>query len=301
MLVYIYILKISCSCIIIVSSKVREKEKEREREKEVKKKMGRNWGMPWSPKKEEQEVPDPDIITCSSVVSDNHCHRESNHTVDLHHPNKDYFSSFMDDMELDDDGSLFAIPADAGDKDDIKNSQAVEAGKPVVDPPAAGHRTGSGAYWDFEFTSSDHDGGLSSVNEDSGDQKPILSQQQEQDNDDDEYHQEMKMEASLNLSLNYQHVLDAWSDRRTLWARDKTAFSLPNNPNNHSYMGEVPVMDNEERSTRREASVMRYKEKRQTRLFSKKIRYQVRKLNAEKRPRLKGRFVRKASDRQTDN
>nr|GMD25308.1 protein CHLOROPLAST IMPORT APPARATUS 2 [Ipomoea batatas] len=252
--------------------------------------------MPWSPKKEEQEVPDPDI-TCSSVASDNHCHRESNHTVDHHHPNKHYFSSFMDDMELD----------DAGDDDDIKNSQAVEAAKTAVDLPAAG-RTCTDAYWDFEFTcSSDHDGGLSSVNEDSGDQKPVLSQQQEQEsmfrvksqdenNDDDEYHQEINMAASLNLSLNYQHVLDAWSDRGTLWAHDNTAFSLPNNPNNHSYMGEVPVMDNEERSTRREASVMRYKEKRQTRLFSKKIRYQVRKLNAEKRPRLKGRFVRKASD-----
>lgn len=50
-------------------------------------------------------------------------------------------------------------------------------------------------------------------------------------------------------------------------------------------MGEVPVM--EEDRARREASVMRYKEKRQTRLFSKKIRYEVRKLNADKRPRLK--------------
>lgn len=37
----------------------------------------------------------------------------------------------------------------------------------------------------------------------------------------------------------------------------------------------------------REASVLRYKEKRRTRLFSKKIRYQVRKLNADQRPRMK--------------
>lgn len=43
----------------------------------------------------------------------------------------------------------------------------------------------------------------------------------------------------------------------------------------------------------REAKVMRYKEKRRTRLFSKKIRYEVRKLNAEKRPRMKGRFVKR--------
>jgi hypothetical protein len=54
---------------------------------------------------------------------------------------------------------------------------------------------------------------------------------------------------------------------------------------NNIQKGEVPVM--EEDRTRREASVLRYKEKRQTRLFSKKIRYQVRKLNADKRPRLK--------------
>ncbi|KAH7542757.1 hypothetical protein FEM48_Zijuj02G0108600 [Ziziphus jujuba var. spinosa] len=103
--------------------------------------------------------------------------------------------------------------------------------------------------------------------------------------DDDE-----EKRVSLNLNLNYQEVLDAWSDRGSLWA-DDGSLSMP--PNNAYYMGEVPVM--EEEKTRREASVLRYKEKRQTRLFSKKIRYQVRKLNADKRPRLKGRFVKRAS------
>ncbi|KAK9050058.1 hypothetical protein SSX86_030973 [Deinandra increscens subsp. villosa] len=43
----------------------------------------------------------------------------------------------------------------------------------------------------------------------------------------------------------------------------------------------------------REASVQRYKEKRRNRLFTKTIRYEVRKLNAEKRPRIKGRFVKR--------
>ncbi|EPS70097.1 hypothetical protein M569_04667, partial [Genlisea aurea] len=43
----------------------------------------------------------------------------------------------------------------------------------------------------------------------------------------------------------------------------------------------------------REARVSRYREKRRMRLFSKKIRYEVRKLNAEKRPRIKGRFVKR--------
>lgn len=37
----------------------------------------------------------------------------------------------------------------------------------------------------------------------------------------------------------------------------------------------------------RDARVLRYKEKRRSRLFSKKIRYEVRKLNAERRPRMK--------------
>ncbi|URE43676.1 CCT motif [Musa troglodytarum] len=46
----------------------------------------------------------------------------------------------------------------------------------------------------------------------------------------------------------------------------------------------------------REARVMRYKEKRRNRLFAKRIRYEVRKLNAEKRPRVKGRFVRRKDD-----
>ncbi|OMO82909.1 hypothetical protein CCACVL1_11687 [Corchorus capsularis] len=94
---------------------------------------------------------------------------------------------------------------------------------------------------------------------------------------------------SLKLNLNYQEVLDAWSDRGPLWADD---YSISMASNGY-YMGEVPVM--EEERARREASVLRYKEKRQTRLFSKKIRYQVRKLNADKRPRLKGRFVKRVS------
>ncbi|ESW14152.1 hypothetical protein PHAVU_008G257300 [Phaseolus vulgaris] len=93
---------------------------------------------------------------------------------------------------------------------------------------------------------------------------------------------------SLNLNLNYQEVLDAWSNRGSLWA-DECSLSLATN--NSCYNGEVPVL--EEERARREASVLRYKEKRQNRLFSKKIRYQVRKLNADKRPRIKGRFVKR--------
>lgn len=51
---------------------------------------------------------------------------------------------------------------------------------------------------------------------------------------------------------------------------------------------ELRVSEEEKwRKGQREASVLRYKEKRQSRLFSKRIRYEVRKQNAEKRPRIK--------------
>ncbi|XP_068644687.1 zinc finger protein CONSTANS-LIKE 6-like [Aristolochia californica] len=99
-------------------------------------------------------------------------------------------------------------------------------------------------------------------------------------------------EKSISLNLNYQDVMDAWSDRHSPWASEDYCFPMTDD----CFMGQVPIM--EEEKTKREARVMRYKEKRQSRLFSKKIRYQVRKLNAEKRPRLKGRFV-KRSESQT--
>ncbi|KMT05385.1 hypothetical protein BVRB_7g175170 [Beta vulgaris subsp. vulgaris] len=96
---------------------------------------------------------------------------------------------------------------------------------------------------------------------------------------------------SLNLNLNYEEVLEAWSNRGSLWAHNHhPSLSMSSN----HYMGEVPNL--EEERTRRETSVLRYKEKRRSRLFSKKIRYEVRKLNADKRPRLKGRFVKRISD-----
>ncbi|CAI7792438.1 unnamed protein product [Closterium sp. NIES-53] len=60
---------------------------------------------------------------------------------------------------------------------------------------------------------------------------------------------------------------------------------------------EQPVMDSDTfepfSNEGREARVLRYREKRRNRLFSKKIRYEVRKVNADQRPRVKGRFVKR--------
>jgi CCT motif len=56
-----------------------------------------------------------------------------------------------------------------------------------------------------------------------------------------------------------------------------------------------PIYKSTLTSEGREARVSRYREKRRTRLFAKKIRYEVRKLNAEKRPRMKGRFIKRTN------
>ncbi|KAJ8548309.1 hypothetical protein K7X08_030778 [Anisodus acutangulus] len=99
------------------------------------------------------------------------------------------------------------------------------------------------------------------------------------------------------LNLDYEGVLTAWADQRSPW----TTGERPELDSNGSWpdcMGNYMGIMNENATIvdrGREARVSRYREKRRTRLFSKKIRYEVRKLNAEKRPRMKGRFVKRVN------
>ncbi|XP_060193741.1 zinc finger protein CONSTANS-LIKE 16-like [Lycium barbarum] len=135
-------------------------------------------------------------------------------------------------------------------------------------------------------------------------------------------HHHHQQQQQLSLKLDYDEILNAWSDKGSLYLQaespqivpdiqdDFLAYETPFSP--HGLMGSSAVLyrvpegmgseqsesiqieeDLNLKAGRREASVMRYKEKRQNRLFSKTIRYQVRKLNAEKRPRVKGRFVKR--------
>ncbi|CAA2969796.1 uncharacterized protein LOC111389157 [Olea europaea var. sylvestris] len=120
----------------------------------------------------------------------------------------------------------------------------------------------------------------------------------------------------LSLKLDYQDILNAWSDKGPLYIHAETPQTVPDINDEFFAHGvswgcnggswTVPVLagnihnpgigakkEEEMKLGKREASVLRYKEKRQNRLFAKKIRYQVRKLNAEKRPRVKGRFVKR--------
>ncbi|XP_047337384.1 uncharacterized protein LOC124941151 [Impatiens glandulifera] len=105
------------------------------------------------------------------------------------------------------------------------------------------------------------------------------------------------------LRLDHEAVIAAWSSKTSPWADGRrpvfnledfveSIFEGGSSSLNQTYggihMGNVRI-NNEGR----EARVSRYREKRRTRLFSKKIRYEVRKINAEKRPRMKGRFVKR--------
>ncbi|EMS51897.1 Zinc finger protein CONSTANS-LIKE 5 [Triticum urartu] len=96
------------------------------------------------------------------------------------------------------------------------------------------------------------------------------------------------------------------------FAQSKAAY-LPYTPTpSHSTVSSVDVGSVPERSDSavaaatpatgegREARLMRYREKRRTRRFEKTIRYASRKAYAESRPRVKGRFAKRADDADTD-
>ncbi|KVI01426.1 protein CHLOROPLAST IMPORT APPARATUS 2-like [Cynara cardunculus var. scolymus] len=94
----------------------------------------------------------------------------------------------------------------------------------------------------------------------------------------------------LLLKLNYDDVLSVWSDKGSPLPEEISGSESPGG-DIHAKLARIDLFS--ENGALREASVMRYKEKKRTRLFSKKIRYQVRKVNADRRPRSKGRFVRR--------
>ncbi|KAL8223063.1 hypothetical protein R6Q57_020462 [Mikania cordata] len=97
-------------------------------------------------------------------------------------------------------------------------------------------------------------------------------------------------DSKLLLKLNYDDVLNAWSDKGSPLPEEISGSESPGG-DIHARLAQIDLFS--ENGGLREASVMRYKEKKRTRLFSKKIRYQVRKVNADRRPRSKGRFVKR--------
>ncbi|CAA0821460.1 Protein CHLOROPLAST IMPORT APPARATUS 2 [Striga hermonthica] len=95
-----------------------------------------------------------------------------------------------------------------------------------------------------------------------------------------------KSGGGLLLKLNYEGVLKEWSDKASPFAGE----SEPVAGNDVQVrLAQIDLLW--DKRGIREASVLRYKEKRRNRLFSKKI-IQVYKVNADRRPRIKGQFVR---------
>ncbi|KAJ3672903.1 hypothetical protein LUZ60_006277 [Juncus effusus] len=112
-----------------------------------------------------------------------------------------------------------------------------------------------------------------------------------------------KERKELMLKLDYEDVITEWGCKGgSPWTNgERPRLRLDDCwPDNKVPTGRTsdivgPMYRQTLTSEGREARVSRYREKRRTRLFSKKIRYEVRKLNAEKRPRMKGRFVKRAA------
>lgn len=107
---------------------------------------------------------------------------------------------------------------------------------------------------------------------------------------------------TIMLNLNYSQVMNAWSTQGSPWTDGERPANIDLDLDGFEYQQCADYSGRSGVTTTtvaisgdgiREARVSRYKEKRRRRLFSKKIRYQVRKLNAEKRPRMKGRFVKR--------
>ncbi|XP_060172136.1 protein CHLOROPLAST IMPORT APPARATUS 2-like isoform X1 [Lycium barbarum] len=106
-----------------------------------------------------------------------------------------------------------------------------------------------------------------------------------------------KQKSELLLKLNFDDVLNAWSDKESPFADDMPGSEVAGN-DVQARLAQIDLFS--ENGGIREASVLRYKEKRRTRLFSKKIRYQVRKVNADRRPRMKGRFVKSPNSQEDE-
>ncbi|XP_074556775.1 protein CHLOROPLAST IMPORT APPARATUS 2-like isoform X1 [Curcuma longa] len=89
-----------------------------------------------------------------------------------------------------------------------------------------------------------------------------------------------KLKASLGLKLNHEEVLKEWSDRSSMFLESPESSANP-----LAKLADLDLLP--DASGERETSVTKCKEKRRSRLFSKKIRYQVQKMNADKQPRKK--------------
>ncbi|XP_038884057.1 zinc finger protein CONSTANS-LIKE 16-like [Benincasa hispida] len=131
----------------------------------------------------------------------------------------------------------------------------------------------------------------------------VKNEREEEEEEEESLESKKKKRRVLSLRLDCEAVIEAWGNLKSPWTNGERPDFDPDQPWPNSMVvcgvsyghtcGEYGVNMAAMGDGGREARVSRYREKRRTRLFSKKIRYEVRKLNAEKRPRMKGRFVKR--------
>ncbi|CAI9760933.1 unnamed protein product [Fraxinus pennsylvanica] len=97
-----------------------------------------------------------------------------------------------------------------------------------------------------------------------------------------------KPNAGLSLKLNYDEVLKVWSNKGSPFSGETLTGAEATGTDVQVVRTRLAQID----LIGEDASVLRYKEKRRKHLFSKKIRYQVRKINVDPWPRMKEQFVR---------
>ncbi|KAG0492743.1 hypothetical protein HPP92_006141 [Vanilla planifolia] len=205
---------------------------------------------------------------------------------------------FSADME-----SLLGRGLDGGEAFGINDLGLVDTaeggGRPAAVKPEVGGYARDGGF-DFEM---EVDLSRETLELDIGCGSPAMAEEEKPETATERGKQ---VPSRLALQLDYDAVVAAWSALgRSPWTSGKRPLLRPEEfwlecvgmwsgggrgRGGGEIVGGIHVAD-----VGREARVSRYREKRRTRLFSKKIRYEVRKLNAEKRPRMKGRFVKRTT------
>lgn len=102
----------------------------------------------------------------------------------------------------------------------------------------------------------------------------------------------------LGLNLNTEEVLKAWCNSGSVFAGCDALESPRSSSDLHAKLADIDLfLDNNTSGVIREGSMLklRHKQKQCTPLLSNKTRYQSRKVNAECRPRVKGKYVSQAS------
>ena len=103
------------------------------------------------------------------------------------------------------------------------------------------------------------------------------------------------------LELDFDDILREWEDQtiyENLFGEQPSSTGMnlsesESKDSSNTILIDTPVISKDEFARNRKACLERYREKKRNRKFNKKVRYHLRKMNADRRPRYKGRFIKK--------